>query len=61
MITACHQLMLFALLAIQANAFGDVVIASDGINGSTTRHAMRLINSRFARENKSFGMKEQTH
>jgi cytochrome c peroxidase len=29
-----------------------VVIASDGINGSTTRHAMRLINSRFARENK---------
>jgi cytochrome c peroxidase len=24
------------------------------INGSTTRHAMRLINSRFARENKFF-------
>jgi cytochrome c peroxidase len=39
---------------IQANAFGDVAIASDGINGSTTRHAMRLINSRFARENKFF-------
>ena len=26
---------------IQANAFGDVAIASDGINGTTTRHAMR--------------------
>jgi cytochrome c peroxidase len=39
---------------IQANAFGDVAIASDGINGSTTRHAMRLVNSRFARENKFF-------
>jgi cytochrome c peroxidase len=41
-------------LPYQANAFGDVAIASDGINGSTTRHAMRLINSRFARENKFF-------
>jgi cytochrome c peroxidase len=39
---------------IQANAFGDVAIASVGINGTTTRHAMRLINSRFARENKFF-------
>lgn len=39
---------------IQANAFGDVAIASDGINGTTTRHAMRLINSRFANENKFF-------
>lgn len=39
---------------IQANAFGDVAIASDGINGKTTRHAMRLINSRFANENKFF-------
>lgn len=39
---------------VQANAFGDVAIASDGINGTTTRHAMRLINSRFARENKFF-------
>lgn len=39
---------------IQANAFGDVAIASDGINGTTTRHAMRLINSRFAIENKFF-------
>jgi hypothetical protein len=60
MITACHQLMpLRCASCISANAFGD--IASDGINGSTTRHAMRLINSRFARENKFFGMKEQTH
>lgn len=39
---------------IQADAFGDAAIASNGINGSTTRHAMRLINSRFARENKFF-------
>jgi cytochrome c peroxidase len=37
-------------LPYQANAFGDVAIASDGINGSTTRHAMRLINSRFAKQ-----------
>ncbi|RTY92107.1 cytochrome-c peroxidase [Flavobacterium sp. RSP46] len=39
---------------IQANAFGDVAIASDGINGKTTRHSMRLVNSRFSRENKFF-------
>jgi cytochrome c peroxidase len=39
---------------IQANAFGDVATASDGINGTTTRHSMRLINSRFSRENKFF-------
>ena len=39
---------------IQANAFGDVAIASDGINGTTTRHSMRLINTRFAIENKFF-------
>jgi cytochrome c peroxidase len=39
---------------IQANAFGDVAIASDGINGTTTRHSMRLVNSRFSRENKFF-------
>ncbi len=39
---------------IQANAFGDKAVASIGINGTTTRHAMRLINSRFARENKFF-------
>jgi cytochrome c peroxidase len=46
---------LLALLAISANAFGDVAIVSDGINGSTTRHAMRLINSRFAREKQILG------
>ena len=39
---------------IQANAFGDVATSSDGINGTTTRHSMRLVNSRFSRENKFF-------
>lgn len=39
---------------IQANAFGDVAIASNGVNGTTTRHSMRLINSRFSVENKFF-------
>jgi cytochrome c peroxidase len=42
---SCHQ---------QANAFSDGAVASDGINGTTTRHAMRLINSRFANESKFF-------
>jgi cytochrome c peroxidase len=46
---------------IQANAFGDVANASDGINGTTSRHSMRLINSRSSRENKFFGMKERPH
>lgn len=39
---------------IQANAFGDAAIASDGVNGTTTRHSMRLVNSRFSNENKFF-------
>ncbi len=39
---------------IQANAFGDVALASDGVNGTTTRHSMRLVNSRFSVENKFF-------
>jgi len=39
---------------IQANAFGDVAIASIGVNGTTTRHSMRLANSRFSVENKFF-------
>lgn len=39
---------------IQANAFGDPASASIGINGLTGRHAMRLINTRFAIENKFF-------
>lgn len=39
---------------IQAFAFGDNVQASIGINGSTSRHAMRLINARFSVEKKFF-------
>jgi cytochrome c peroxidase len=39
---------------IQANAFGDNEAASDGVNGTTTRHSMRLINSRFSNERKFF-------
>jgi cytochrome c peroxidase len=38
----------------QANAFGDDTDASDGVNGTTTRHAMRLVNSRFSNERKFF-------
>lgn len=38
----------------QSQAFGDDKIASDGINGTTTRHAMRLINTRFSNEQKFF-------
>ncbi|MFV5690026.1 cytochrome-c peroxidase [Flavobacterium sp. ZT3R25] len=39
---------------IQANAFGDIAVASDGINGTSTRHSMRLVNSRFSNESKLF-------
>lgn len=39
---------------IQAFAFGDHAQASVGINGTTSRHAMRLINSRFSIESKFF-------
>lgn len=39
---------------IQASGFGDIAIASTGVNGTTTRHSMRLINSRFSNENKFF-------
>lgn len=42
---SCHQ---------QANAFSDVAVASVGVNGTTGRHAMRLINSRFSNESKFF-------
>lgn len=42
---SCHQ---------QANAFSDVSIASKGVNGSTGRHSMRLINARFAGETRFF-------
>ncbi len=41
----CHQ---------QANAFSDTNVASIGVNGTTGRHSMRLINTRFANENKFF-------
>lgn len=42
---SCHQ---------QANAFGDTNLASQGVNGATARHSMRLINTRFANETKFF-------
>lgn len=42
---SCHQ---------QANAFSDTNIASIGVNGTTGRHSMRLINTRFATESKFF-------
>ena len=38
----------------QAKGFADVNTASIGINGTTTRHSMRLINTRFANETKFF-------
>src|SRR5574343_1765881 len=39
---------------IQANAFSDTNIASTGVNGTTGRHSMRLVNSRFATETRFF-------
>ncbi|MFM7017197.1 cytochrome-c peroxidase [Flavobacterium sp.] len=42
---SCHQ---------QANAFSDIAVASIGVNGTTGRHAMRLINTRFSNESKFF-------
>lgn len=39
---------------IQSKAFGDGAIASQGVNGRTGRHSMRLINVRFANERKFF-------
>lgn len=39
---------------IQSKAFGDSEVASIGVNGTTTRHSMRLINSRFSNEAKFF-------
>jgi cytochrome c peroxidase len=42
---SCHQ---------QENAFSDVATASLGVNGTTGRHTMRLINTRFANESKFF-------
>ncbi len=43
---SCHQ---------QSFAFGDPAVASKGVQGGiTTRHSMRLINTRFAMESKFF-------
>ena len=48
---SCHQ---------QANAFSDTATLSMGLNGGlTARHSMRLINTRFADEERFFGMKER--
>ena len=43
--STCHK---------QEFAFGDNTIASTGVNGTTGRHSMRLINTRFATESKFF-------
>lgn len=43
--SSCHK---------QAFAFSDTNVASLGVNGTTERHSMRLINSRFATETKFF-------
>lgn len=43
--SSCHQ---------QSNAFSDASIASQGVNGTTVRHSMRLVNNRFANETKFF-------
>jgi len=43
--SSCHQ---------QAHAFGDTALASAGVAGSTGRHAMRLVNTRFANEVRFF-------
>ena len=42
---SCHK---------QDYAFGDLDAASTGVNGSTARHSMRLVNSRFSIEEKFF-------
>lgn len=38
----------------QEFAFGDTATASSGVNGFTNRHSMRLVNSRFATEQRFF-------
>ncbi|GEP42789.1 cytochrome-c peroxidase [Brevifollis gellanilyticus] len=43
--SSCHQ---------QAAAFGDTATASTGVAGTTGRHSMRLVNSRFAQEVRFF-------
>lgn len=42
---SCHQ---------QAHGFGDGAVASSGVAGTTGRHSMRLVNSRFGTEPKFF-------
>lgn len=42
---SCHQ---------QSRAFGDTATASTGVAGTTGRHSMRLINSRFSAERRFF-------
>ena len=42
---SCHK---------QNHAFGDDVAASTGVNGTTGRHAMRLVNARFGAERSFF-------
>ncbi len=42
---SCHQ---------QAFAFGDPAVASTGVAGTTGRHSMRLVNSRFSAERRFF-------
>ena len=42
---SCHR---------QQFAFGDTAVASQGVNGKTGRHSMRLINARFGQEVKFF-------
>lgn len=39
---------------LQEFAFGDTALASTGVNGTTGRHAMRLVNARFGVEEKAF-------
>lgn len=39
---------------IQAHAFGDPNVQSNGVNGLTPRHSMRLVNARFSREEHFF-------
>ncbi len=43
--SSCHM---------QSKAFSDGAVASQGVNGTTGRHSMRLINIRFANERKMF-------
>ncbi len=42
---SCHK---------QELAFGDDLIASEGVNGTTGRHSMRLVNARFSDEERFF-------